>query len=164
MRGERCTKASSSKPAADKNRAEAEAQGPRPLLSEASLSPEHQWELRGSHASGRRAGTGPGKSSRSWSLGHTSPVPLAHGPTPAGCRGQEATIVSLPEPGTVQALFLGLKEEEKKAKKGAAVLGRSGGGVETPSLPPERAPRPTSWEGSHVGPKDPATSKKLAGY
>lgn len=57
---------------------------------------------------------------------------------------------------------MGLEEEEKKAKKGAAVLGRSGGGVETPSLPPERAPRPTGWEDSHDGPKDPETSKKLA--
>lgn len=59
---------------------------------------------------------------------------------------------------------MGLEEEEKKAKKGAAVLGRGVGvGWRHLPLPPERAPRPNGWEGSHIGSKDPETSKKLAG-
>lgn len=142
-------------------------QGPRGTGSQASaewwqaLPQSTSGNSRGSHASGGRIGTGPGKGSRTWSLGHASPVPLAHGPRPAGCCGQEATIVSLPESRTVQALFWAWRKRKRKQRK--ELLSWVGVGVETPSLPPERTPRPTSWEGSHVGPKDPGTSKKLAG-
>jgi hypothetical protein len=88
-------------------------------------------------------------------------VPPAHGPRPAGCLGQQATIVSLPEPGTIQALFWVWRKRKRKQRKELLSWAGVGVGWGHLPLPPERAPRPTSWEGSHIGSKDPKTSEKL---
>lgn len=105
----------------------------------------------------------PGKGSWAWSSGHTSPVPPAHGPRPAGCLGQQATIVSLPEPGAIQALFWAWRKRKRKQRKELLSWAGVGVGWRHLPLPPERAPRPNGWEGSHIGSKDPESSKKLAG-
>lgn len=53
-------------------------------------------------------------------------MPPAHGPRPAGCLGQQATIVSLPEPGTIQALFWAWRKRKRKQRK--ELLSWGGGG------------------------------------
>lgn len=93
----------------------------------ASPCPEHQWEPQGIPRLRWKGWPRPWERSRTWSPGHTSPVPPAHGPGPAGCRSQEATIVWLPEPGTVQALFWAWRKRKRKQRKEPAVLGRGGG-------------------------------------
>lgn len=87
-------------------------------------------------------------------------MPPAHGPRPAGCLGQQATIVSLPEPGAIQALFWAWRKRKRKQRK--ELLSWAGGGdwVGHLLLLPERAPRPTGWEGSHIGSKDPRDLKE----